>query len=181
MYTLSNFAALLLGASIVVTGVSSSDTSVSTTVLKATQTGSKSMKKVISVSSAEGAAALPTAAPVFGTEHKPGGFSANVKKVSTNISRAATTNQRLHARDDFGSDIEYSWLVILEVGTPPQTLDLSLDIGSDGFVIFSTLEPADVQVTDYPIFNPLNSTTAVKYDGYTWSTAYVSIVVYGFG
>lgn len=93
MYTLSNFVTLLLGVSIAVIGVSSSDTE-SRTALTPTQTGIQSNEKIISVFSTKGATALPTATPVFGIEQKSNGFSANVKKVSNNmISSAATTNE----------------------------------------------------------------------------------------
>jgi len=60
-----------------------------------------------------------------------------------------------------------------------QSSRLGLDLGSDGFVVDSTLEAADMQTTDYPIYNPNISTTGHQMDGYTWSVEYGGFALEG--
>ena len=149
MFTPSRYATVLLAASIAATGVVSESTSVTPTV------------------------ATYSMASLGRATH--GGFGASLKKAKG----MSSTNRSLRTRGDFNSSIVDSWLVVLQVGTPGQQLELSLDLGSDGFVVESTLVEQDMQTTDYPIYDPDNSTTARQSEGYTWETAYGGFTLQG--
>lgn len=192
MFTKRDFVALLLGANVAFAAAASLEPSVVTAITptpiesatKSTATttlsadASAKSDGVISISTHGSPKPITASTKHHGSTKKVGGFSASIKKKPKDVSSgAAATKRSLRARDDFGSDIEYSWLAVLEVGSPSQTLDLLLDLGSDGFVVLSTLEPEDVRTTNYPIYNPLDSTTALQQEGYTWSTGYVSILM----
>lgn len=184
-------ATLLLAASLAATGVVSQSANytykptvtttpalvTSTTSILAALDGTASSGLSITFSTTAATSALPTAAVLQGGagNKTSSGFGAKLKKVSGvgSTNSTSTTTKSLKARDDFNSNIVDSWLVVLEVGTPPQELMLSLDLGSDGLVVESTLVEADMQTTAYPIYNPDNSTSAQQISGYTWETAYV--------
>ncbi|KAI9730328.1 MAG: Type I transmembrane sorting receptor [Claussenomyces sp. TS43310] len=116
------------------------------------------------------ASTLPTAAlPGPFEDGTRGGFGMTLEKKKL---PSVAANSNVKARDDFNSDIVDNWLVKMNFGTPPQLLELSLDLGSDGVVVESTLMPKDMQTVDYPIFNPNDSTTAHQLDNLTWEATY---------
>jgi hypothetical protein len=126
MFTRYNYAALLTACSAITGVVSDSTTS---TVVKALATEQNQFPKI-----ATNAAALPSAAVHQRSPSK--GFSSSIKKKSNGTSTAGKeTKKGLRRRGDFTSDISESWLIILEVGTPGQKVELSLDLG-DEFVKF---------------------------------------------
>lgn len=149
--------------------VQSTDTSVSTTsIVSSSSTPGFSLTVSTTGTSVE---TLPTAAAQHGIMQKSSGFSASLKKSANTTTSNA--KRELQARDEtWGTVVEYSWLVALSVGTPEQEMEFSLDVGSPGFVVFSTLEPEDVRVVDYPIYDPENSTTAKTIAGYSWEMTY---------
>lgn len=184
-------ATLLLAASLAATGVASQSrnrtitpTATTTTApaasitkISAVQDVAASSGPTITFSTTAATSALPTAASLQGDAgNEPSrGFGAKLKKIHSADSTNSTSKAKrsLKARDDFDSNIVDSWLVVLEVGTPAQELLLSLDLGSDGLVVESTLVEANMQTTAYPIYNPDNSTSAQRISGYAWETAYV--------
>lgn len=98
----------------------------------------------------------------------PGHFGMSLKKRNIN----GTTSSGVQSRDEWGAHINANWLASLNIGTPPQTLDLLLDLGSDGFVVESDLLPPEWQTTKFPIYHPGKSTTSRRLDGYSWLYAY---------
>ncbi|GAP84707.1 putative secreted aspartic proteinase precursor [Rosellinia necatrix] len=66
-------------------------------------------------------------------------------------------------------DIEY--LTPVQIGTPPQTLNLDVDSGSSDLWVFST-ETAPGSVKGQALYNPKKSSTAKKVDGATWMIHY---------
>lgn len=142
--------------------------------------GSSSAHNII-ISSASTASAIPTPSAVqaYGSTSQ-GGFSLGLeKKVRGTANTNSTTKRGLKSRDDFTASIEGDWLATLDVGTPSQSLELLLDLGSDGFVVESTLIEVDMQTTDYPIYDPNNSTTAQLIDGYSWEDYYGGLTLEG--
>ncbi|KAI0101732.1 secreted aspartic proteinase precursor [Nemania sp. FL0031] len=79
------------------------------------------------------------------------------------------------------NDIAY--LTTVQIGTPPQALNLDFDSGSSDLWVFST-ETFPNEVGNQTLYNPTRSSTAQKVDGATWSIRYgddssSSGVVYG--
>lgn len=138
---------------------------------------SSSVHNVI-ISSTAAAQALPS---VVSTKSKKGGFQGKLKKKTTAVlpSTNETTEGSLRRRDDFTAEIVNHWLVVFDVGTPPQLLELSLDLGSDGFVVESTLVEEDLRTTSYPIYSPDNSTSSQLINGYTWEVYYGGFALNG--
>lgn len=131
----------------------------------------------IIISSTDAAPALPT---VVSTKSKKGGFQGKLKRKTTAVLQGnETTEGSLQRRDGFSAEIVNHWLVVFDVGTPPQPLELSLDLGSDGFVVESTLVPEDLRTTSHPIYYPDNSTTGQLIDGYTWEVYYGGFALNG--
>lgn len=145
------FAAFLLAASLAATTAAASDTT--------TTSSSKTIATVKPISTD-----LPKSAG------NGAGFGLSLKKKKGQSTPLNSTG--LKTRDTFDSDIVENWLVEMNFGTPAQLLDLSLDLGSDGVVAFSTLMPTDEQGSSYPLFNPNDSTTAKYNDQITWAAGY---------
>ena len=68
-----------------------------------------------------------------------------------------------------GQDLLY--LVSVDIGTPPQRLNVDIDTGSGDFWVFSSLMLKN-QVGGQAVYNPSNSTTASKLGDSTWEITY---------
>jgi aspergillopepsin I len=66
-------------------------------------------------------------------------------------------------------DIQY--LTPVQIGTPPQTLNLDFDSGSSDLWVFSTETPVG-SVMGQAQYDPGNSTTAKKVNGASWKISY---------
>lgn len=66
-------------------------------------------------------------------------------------------------------DVEY--LTPVEIGTPPQTLNLDIDTGSSDLWVYSSETPSG-EVSGQEVYAPENSTTAVKRSALSWSISY---------
>jgi hypothetical protein len=74
--------------------------------------------------------------------------------------------------EDQQNDSEY--LCPVQIGTPPQTLNLDFDTGSSDLWVWSTLLPSDVQSqgSGHTIFDPTKSSTFKTQKGSTWKISY---------
>lgn len=66
-------------------------------------------------------------------------------------------------------DVEY--LTPVEIGTPPQTLNLDIDTGSSDLWCYSSETPAS-EVNGQAVYDPAASNSSAKQDGYSWSISY---------
>lgn len=66
-------------------------------------------------------------------------------------------------------DVEY--LTPVSIGTPEQVLNLDIDTGSSDLWVFSS-ETSRSEVKGQTLYDPSNSSTAQKLEGYTWSISY---------
>ena len=90
---------------------------------------------------------------------------------------AAAVSRLQHTKRATGSalvtpeDQDLLYLVSVDIGTPPQRLNVDIDTGSGDFWVFSSLTLKS-QVDDQAVYNPSNSTTASKLGDSTWEITY---------
>ena len=170
MFTLYSCAALLLAASVVVPGRASP-----AMMYEYEATHSTTYSSTADASVASGS--MPAVNRVVGGDSSQGAFSAPLRKKSKGSAKA---KRDVAANpDSFSAPIVGGWLVVLEIGTPGQQLELLLDLGSDSFVVESTLVAEDMQTTQYPIYAPDTSTSAEQLEGYTWIVGYGGLTLEG--
>ncbi|KAI0126914.1 eukaryotic aspartyl protease [Xylariales sp. AK1849] len=93
------------------------------------------------------------------------GLSNNNKK--GNSTGASTPGEVAAIPDMFDSE----YLCPVQIGTPPQTLQLDFDTGSSDLWVFSSLTP-QAEVDGQTIYNIKQSSTAQQMTGASWSISY---------
>ncbi|KAK3357914.1 hypothetical protein B0T25DRAFT_590031 [Lasiosphaeria hispida] len=68
-------------------------------------------------------------------------------------------------------DNDFEYLSPIQVGTPPQTVNVQIDTGSADLWIMSSDTPRH-QVTTQALYTPLNSSTSFLLPNYTWKITY---------
>ncbi|TLD23046.1 hypothetical protein PspLS_07009 [Pyricularia sp. CBS 133598] len=102
-------------------------------------------------------------------------------ELSAAVSRAGFDTERLNKRQQqqqqgsvsaypFRNDTE--WLNKIQVGTPPQVLNVQLDTGSAEFWVFADTHPT-AKKAGHGVYSPSNSSTAALIPGLTWNKGYV--------
>ncbi|KAI0479972.1 secreted aspartic proteinase precursor [Xylaria cf. heliscus] len=66
---------------------------------------------------------------------------------------------------------DHEYITAVDIGTPPQSLNLALDSGSSDLWVFSTDTPVE-QLTTQERYNVTRSTTAKLQEGATWKITY---------
>lgn len=112
-------------------------------------------------------ATLHTITEKMATLHPPRSPKNPWRRNADNITAGAGKGE-VSARPEL-FDIEY--LAPVEIGTPPQTLNLNFDTGSSDLWVFSSETPK-TQQNGHRLYNINASTTSSKIDGASWSIRY---------
>ncbi|KAF7554268.1 hypothetical protein G7Z17_g3041 [Cylindrodendrum hubeiense] len=98
-------------------------------------------------------------------------------RLPTDLATAVSKIKAANTRRDEGNvtttptDNDSEWLTPVNIGTPPQTLNLDFDTGSSDLWVFSSLTAAN-EVTGQVKYNPDKSSTSKELTGETWSITY---------
>ncbi|KAF3023496.1 Type I transmembrane sorting receptor [Neopestalotiopsis sp. 37M] len=116
----------------------------------------------------KGSLALARAYSKFGVAF-PDDLLTAIEKLLEELGLAGntTTGEVAAIPEDFDSE----YLCPVQIGTPPQTLNLDFDTGSSDLWVFSSLTPT-AQVAGQTVYSPEDSSTAQELTGNTWSITY---------
>lgn len=105
------------------------------------------------------------------TPNGPSALAHAYKKFGKSISK----DKRVPDTGTVGADPENKYdsryLAEVNIGTPPQKLQLDFDTGSSDLWVFSTETESD-EVSGQTLYNPGQSSSAQQLNGYTWSIGY---------